>query len=353
MANRQIAIRGAGYGGLIAAGNLARRALRGEFEAETARARALGRRGREIYDDYRRARQPRYEGKERPMPSRSGRGYYAGWSSGAAHNRVVSRRRRRTRGRRRKLRWGTKVRRSALGLFEGKRHNEKTTASVTANATLVRHQCMDTFRTRQAPTAGATQGATATSTATFYGSQFHVRGIKLLLHMRNDQTTAPVDVRIICGWRKKAAQGKELVSGGGGLNWRTMFKDRRDRQEPVNLDQTQEYSFMRSACITTPIASGKYFHTEKDMVVRLGPAATDSSEGSSFKFIPIWWELRNKMNRFETDDVDATTGANEYNLDWYPVCIVYNINPSDAGSGATSSVTYTLVSTVYYKDPRG
>jgi len=271
---------------------------------------------------------------------------YAGFRSGRS-NRVVSRRRGGPKRGRRRLRWGTRVRKASLGLYEGKRYGRTfESLSVNSNAPQ-RYEPCDLMATTQSDS-GVAQGRESIVSSTRTGHDIHIRGIRFMLHMRNNKLDAPVDIRIICGWRKKFYQN-DPVAGG----WGHMFKDRKDKQEPVLLGATQEYGDLRCTTMMAPLASGKYFHCEKDMVVRLGPSAVDSSEGSSFKVLPIWWELNNKKNRFEINDNLPVAGDAEANMDWYPVMIFYNVDPSDPAVGQTSSVTYTGYSTVFYKDPIG
>lgn len=331
----------------------------GQFGAYSASARQIGRAARSLYDrvypvsglndpgrHLPRWTPPRHGIQEmRPTGTRR----YAGFRSGRS-NRVVSRKRGRTSGRRRKLRFGTRVRKEALGLFEGKRHGR--TLTVTANNNIVgRWQFMDQMRVETAPAAGVPQGGVETViSSTFEGYKFHVRGIKAVIHVTNKSTTAPVDVRVIFGWRKKPAIGTEIHVGA---TWGRIFKDRRDNQEPVLLSGTQEYADLRATCANAPLASGKYFHCAKDMVVRLGPSALDTSEGSSFRMFPVWWELNNKLNRIEEDFTTTVSRDFEKHADWYPVMYYMVTNPSDAAVGAVAEVDFNCYATLYYKDPRG
>ena len=299
MANRQVAIRGAGYGGAALAGNLAIRALRGEFDAETARARALGRRAREVYDDYRRARSiPR----DNRMPS-SGRGTraYGGFRSGRS-NRVVSRKRVRSGGRRRKLRWGTRVRQQALGLFEGKRFGTTLTNTAILTNIVKRHVPFVGMLTAVAPGVGADLGGANTiAKSDRVGMKIWVRGIATTLHVVNNSTTAACDIRIIAGWRRKVATGQTAADAGARLD---IFRNRQTAQDCVNITETNEGINLPVTTISAPLASSKYFYCAKDMVVRLGPSsAGNTSEGSNFRLIKMWWELNNKINSMEKDSV--------------------------------------------------
>lgn len=299
---------------------------------------------------------PKYPmGYNRTKYSRGGRAptgtsRYAGYRSGRA-NRVVSRKRRRTRFRRRKLRWGTRVRKQALGLFEGKRHGTTLTNTAVLTNIVKRHGPMTGMITATAPGAASSLGGINTiSRATRVGMKIHVRGIKTMLHIVNNSTTDPVDIRIIAGWRRNIADGQ---ARDDEASKNAIFRNKHTQQSSVLLTNTHEGTSMPVTTITAPLTSSKYLYCWKDMVVRLGPKASgDTSEGSGFKLIKLWWELNNKINTIQKDDtVDAANDADLF-LDWYPQYWVFGVNPADH-NGANANFTLEWHSTVYWKDPIG
>jgi len=349
MNNQQLAVRGAGYGGaLYAGGNLVARALRGEFDAEANRARHLGRRAREVVEEIR-TRRGRRTANDQPleMPNSVGGRRYAGFRSGRS-NRVVSRKRIRSRGRRRRLRFGTRVRKQALGLFEGKRHGRVSSVTSLTALSVKRMTPMEGMVT--AESFPASQGSLTIQQAERHGLKIFVRGIRFNAHFSNKNTTQPVDLRLILGWRKKPRDGGAVGTAGEEM---AIFKNRDTTKEPVLLDATDEALNLKCSAGTAPLCASKYFYCAKDMMVRLGPKAADSSEGSSFRFIKMWWELNNKVNQLEKDELSAAANNTEKIMDWYPCLYYYGVDPSNSGVSPVVNVTVKIVSTCYWKDPHG
>jgi len=332
-------------------GVLVDRAARGEFDNA---ARAVRQRARQLYDSWERSRVPPHRptnrgNTTRSMPSGLGRRRYAGFRAGdPTTNRLISRKRGRARRGRRRLRWGTRVRRSALGLFEGKRMGITSSEANVASNTIKRHEPFTTFIQDVAPGVGTTLGGLTIQKGKRVGQKVFVRGIRTQIHIKNNSTNAPADIRIICGWRQKSSRDQTPIIGG----WADIFKQRLTTQEPIDLAETTEVINMPSLSCTAPLCSGRYFKCFKDMVVRLGANVNDTDEGSSFKVINMWWELRNKINHQEIDDSAAAAGDAEKLLNWYPMIIVYNTDPS-RNAAQVGDVDYTFYSVTYFKDPIG
>ena len=351
MADRQIgryqprAILGAGG----VAAHLINRAARGDFDNA---ARQVRQRARQLYDSWERSRVPphRPQNVGVNMPRPQGGSGYAGYRSGR-FNRIISRKRGRSRGRRRKLRFGTQVRKQALGLFEGKRYGRVQAFNGVLSNVMSRFEPMDLMTTYETPAADTAQGMLTIPTGLRQGLKIFVRGIRIQLHIRNNQATQPVDVRIICGWRKHSALGKALLDPPAEYyHW--IFKNRSTTQEPVALNATTEFLNMPCSTVMAPLASSKHFVCAKDMVIRLGANnGGDENAGENFHLMKIWWELNNKINKLEKDDTDSVPGDAEQLMDWYPVVYVYHTDPSNVTP--TSDVTYNFYSKVYWKDPLG
>jgi len=292
----------------------------------------------------------RKRGGLRGARSVTGRARYSGYRSnaGAGLNRIVSRKRRRTRGRRRKLRFGTKVRKQALGLYEGKRYGLVASDLAVPVNTVKRYRPMLQMVTDSAPTAGAGLGTDTINTKLRQGMKIFVRGIRIKMHIVNKSTDRPVDVRIICGWRKKFTRGSQF-----DVTEFNIFRQRSSTVDGVDLATTTEATNMPMSTMDAPLATSKYFYCAKDMVVRLGYGGGVGSDdnGSHFKLVNIWWELNNKINKLETQDLLPASGDAEKIMDWFPVVYFYHTDPSS--TTPTAAVDYTLHSTVYWKDPLG
>jgi len=269
-------------------------------------------------------------------------------------NRVYSRKRRGSYRRRGRMRYGTKVRKHALGLFEGKRKLEIVrSAPAVASRFVTRINLLEGFG------AGLTvpTGGDSITEAVFAGRECFIRGFKMSWLIENKSADQPVDVRIICGWRNINAFPTLDVSADSSA----IFKNTTNKKAPLKLLDTAHGSSSTNngdnaywMLGNAPI-SKKHFHCEKDMTFRLGPSASEQEQvfGSNIKRVQFWWELRNK--RFQVKRQVLSTGTTvdlEANANWWPVVYYYHVTPLAAGQ-AVAAVDYYKSWQCYYKDPLG
>jgi len=295
-----------------------------------------------------------------PMGYRSSK-YVTGMGSGRrgtpfrGTNRVYNRKRSGSGRGRRRLRTGTKVRKHALGLFEGKRKNEIVRSNPAVAARFItRINLLEGFGSGLTVPTG---GDNSIVTSIFAGREAFIRGVKMNWLIENLSATQPVDVRIICGWRKINAFATLDISADTSA----IFKNTTSKKAPFKLDDTAHGSSAANfgdnaywMLGTAPI-SKKHFHCEKDMTFRLGPTGSDQEQvfGSNVKRLQFWWELNNK--RFVVKRQVLSTGTvadQEANANWWPVVYYYHVTPLAAGQ-AVATVDYNKSWQVYYKDPLG
>jgi len=306
----------------------------------------------------------------RPMP-RLHRRRYGGRRSYNTHravfrsgvgNPVVSRKRTKRRGRRRRLRWGTRIRKQALGLFEGKRYVQPVAVLSNVASSDVQHVAMlpgllqntdkDTHDDVIDPTdVSQPLGVSTIATSKITGLEFMIRGAKINMLCVNDSTTLPVVVRVICGWRRTFA---DMGGTAMGVNTLHIFRntDNKTRMVPLNLTAAAQRNapWRNSAAPIDKTA----FHVEKDFTFMLGPKAPDEEQvhGNSHKSISFWWELNNKRMKLISDLLPGDSALEKENkMTWYPVIMFYH--QSHETSAPTSTVDYYYDFCVYYKDPRG
>ena len=298
---------------------------------------------------------------------RSRRGYHGNIAArrAGASNAIIYRKRGKRRRRRRKLRWGTRVRRSALGLFEGKRYvtpvavqNDVAKDDVQRIA-LLPGLIQNTDKDTHDDVPGLVDvsqplGVASIQTSKVTGLQMMIRGCKFNITVKND-STVPIVVRFICGWRRTFADMGGTAMGTNALH---IFRntDNNTRMVPLNLTAAaQRGAVWRN--ITAPIDKTA-FHVEKDFTFYMGPkpATAEGSEaetlhGNNFKSISFWWEMYNKRMNFISDLLPGDSALDKENkMTWYPVVMFYHTNPENAGI-AVADYSYDFC--VYYKDPRG
>ena len=305
----------------------------------------------------------------RPMPRlhrrRQGgrRGYHGSIATFRAGvgNPIVYRRLGKRRRRRRKLRWGTRVRRSALGLFEGKRYvtplatQDNVASSSPQRIALLPGLLRNTDKDTHDDVPGLVDvsqplGTATIATSKITGLEFLIRGCKFNMLVKNDSTANPVVVRVICGWRRTFA---DMGGTAMGVNTLHIFRNTDDttRMVPLNLTSAaQRGAVWRN--VHAPIDK-KAFHVEKDFSFHLGPKGTGEEQvhGNSIKSISFWWEMRNKRMKFISDLLPTDSALDKENkMTWYPVVIFYHQGPESA---LNDPVDYSYDFCVYYKDPRG
>jgi len=269
-------------------------------------------------------------------------------------NRVYTRKRRGSYRRGRRMRAGTKVRKHALGLFEGKRKLEIVRSNPAVAARFItRLNLLENFG------AGITvpTGGDSIVSSVFAGRECFIRGFKMNWLISNLSPTQPVDVRIICGWRNiNAYDGLNISADVSAI-----FKNTTNKKAPVKLDETAHGSSTADngdnaywMLGNAPI-SKKHFHCEKDITFRLGPTAIEQEQlfGSNVKRLSFWWELNNK--RFQVKKSLLSTAATadlESNANWWPVVYYYHTTPLTTGTGP-ASVDYNKSWQCFYKDPLG
>jgi len=276
-------------------------------------------------------------------------GYVHGASQRAgAYNPVHYRRTGRRRRRYRKLRWGTKVRKQALGLFEGKRLvvNKQTIAAREQNNPWIEYMFKN-FVTDS----DATE-VTEIKSVEFAGRAINLRGIKINLWLFNKTITHPVVVRIICGWQKVYA---DVGSAAQGVNQKSIFRntDTKERARQLNECAPWQRGVTWRQC-TVPIDK-QAFHVEKDMTVHLGPSDKDDEQnhGNALKQMAFWWEFNNRKLTARVDIASTDdTNTRLKKLSFNPVMFVYHCNP-EVGTDTTSLVDYKYDYCVYWKDPLG
>jgi len=275
-------------------------------------------------------------------------GYRSASQRAGAYNPVHYRRTGRRRRRYRKLRWGTKVRKQALGLFEGKRNVvAKEEKPAFAQNTLWRVEMFEPFVT---DVAGTEIGDIKSNE--FSGRVIHIRGIKFNLWMFNKTVTHPVVVRVICGWRKVYA---DIGTAGHAINRNSIFKNTDTGERARNL--TECAAWQRNVTWRQhqiPIDK-QAFKVEKDMTIHLGPSDKEDEQnhGNALKQFSFWWEMNNRKltTRVDIDSADDTETRLK-KLSYNPVVMVYHCNP-EVGTDVTSLVDYKYDYCVYWKDPLG
>jgi len=299
--------------------------------------------------------------------TRSRRGYHASRATyrAGAGNPIVHRKLGKRRRRRRRLRWGTKVRRSALGLFEGKRYVQPLAvqSNVLANAVqriallpgLIRNFDKDTQDNVGAPTdVSQPMGSQTIQTAKVTGLQCMIRGCKFNMLVTNEGELNPVVVRMICGWRRTYA---DMGGTAMGVNTLHIFRNTDDKTKMVPLNLTA--AAQRGAVWRNPNApiDKTAFHVVKDFTFHLGPKGSTTTpneeaiHGNNTKSLSFWWEMHNKRMNFISDLLPGDSALDKENkMTWYPVVIFYHSCPENA---IEPFCTYSYDFCVYYKDPRG
>jgi len=284
------------------------------------------------------------------------RGQWNGGGPSRGVNRVVNRKRYR---RRRKLRYGTKIRKQALGLFEGRRlvvvQTYLNAAPVAARA--IGRVPLTVPLTN--PTSDISLNASEVVQKTMSGVSCFLRGFKINMLMSNESTTTPVDVRIICGWRKFYSNVD--TAPNTNFNRFHIFKNTITKRAPVQLDDTANGSTGGTSSTQdvymlgkAPLSS-KYFHCEKDFSFRLGPNNTTAEEifGSNIKRLSFWWDLKNKQYRLKAALAPgATESQAEQAASFFPCVYFYHTTPLQPNA-ATADVNYYMSHTIYWKDPIG
>jgi len=291
-------------------------------------------------------------------------GRYNGGGPNRGVNRVMRFKRRRGRYKRRRMRYGTRVRKQALGLFEGRKN--VTPRSFLNGAALPARQMIKVslLSPLSNPTTlvnAVQSGAAAASQDLFSGRSIFVRGFKINAIFTNNSTSLPIDVRIICGWRKINAQESIVISDIGTTPEFAIFKNTSTHQGARKLDETAHGDATGFNGTNDPYLLGrapidkKVFHVEKDMMFRLGPSAVEQEQvfGSNVKRMSWWWDLRNKKWSVK-NAVSPTASVNdkEQLANWWPVVYYYHITPLSAGP-ATATCDYQMSHVVYWKDPIG
>lgn len=218
--------------------------------------------------------------KKRHAPRRSGRGGVFGRGhSGAdagAYNPVRYRRSTQRRYKYRKLRWGTKVRKQALGLFEGRRYvKDVVTDTGLGQAIVSRVQLLSEMIHDEIPEIdegrttvhdGQIQKKDLILSKKLHGMSVMMRGVKMHFLISNTSTTQKCNVRIICGWRKiNYLPGTSIAANAAAI-----FKNTDTQETNLNLPFTARY--VRGAtwtAINAPIDK-KAFVVAKDMTFHLG-----------------------------------------------------------------------------------
>lgn len=268
-------------------------------------------------------------------------------------NRVITRYKKKGR---RRLPYGTRIRKHALGLFEGKKYIRASTGEVdnVIGNNPIRGRLLDDMKNFQvsADAWPAHTGQATIATKERVGRETIIRGIKLDMLVQNKSVSGTVDVRIILGWRKINAEPNLDISVANAQFH--IFKDTLRDKEPVLINESNHVIINQPQLgIKAPI-SKKYFHLERDIVFRLGPtnSAAEAVFGPDVKHISLWWELNNKRNRLKEDTpASSTQNQREAAMEWYPVYYIYHCNPFD--SAQTDTVSHTASWVVYYKDPLG
>jgi hypothetical protein len=275
-------------------------------------------------------------------------------------NRVYYRKYRRGRYKRRRMRYGTRIRKNALGLFEGKKHTElvRETKVVTnqVNRTLLMADLSN-------PTVGVVDGGDNIQTSVFAGRQIHVRGIKINALVVNPDVSQPIDCRIIMGWRKLNTSNAPNVNINASSTQFRIFKNTFDNKGGCLLIQTNHGD---STGYTTDSAQWllanapidkKVFYCAKDISFRLGPNSSGGEDtfGSNTKRLNIWWELNNKRYGFKNNvPPTATADEIEKEANWFPVMYFYHVAPlSPTVPDPTIEASFWHSWTIYFKDPLG
>jgi len=283
----------------------------------------------------------------------SGRGMRRGTPS-MGTNRVYYRKR----TRRTRLRRGTRVRKQALGLFEGKRKVEVVRNTALGVVTLNRTQLLGEIVNPL--TNVGTGGDSIASNVTMAGRECFMRGIKIQMLAINASTTTPVDVRIICGWRKVNADAALNIVSGVNVPFH-IFKNTSNGKGAVQLNETAHGNSSgangdnaRWLLANAPIDS-KVFHCEKDMTFRLGPTNVDEEQiyGDNRKRLNIWWDLKNKRWGFKQNMQSTTSVADrEQAANWWPCMYFYHVSPlTETQEAATVNYWHSWIT--YFKDPLG
>jgi len=274
-------------------------------------------------------------------------------------NRVYYRKRRGSYRRNRRMRPGTRVRKEALGLFEGKRKVEVVrNSAITTAVTPVRTNLVGEIVNPL--TNVGTGGDSIATSVTMAGREVFLRGIKIQMLAINDSTTTPVDVRIICGWRKINGDAALNIVGGVNVPFH-IFKNTSNGKGAVQLNETahgnssgENGDNARWLLANAPL-DPKVFHCEKDMTFRLGPANVEEEQiyGDNRKRVSIWWDLKNKRWGFKQQMQSTTTTLErEGAANWWPVMYFYHTVPLSETQPATT-VNYWHSWITYFKDPLG
>ena len=288
---------------------------------------------------------------------------YNGGGPGRGVNRVKRFKRRGRR--RRRMRFGTKVRKQALGLFEGRVNviaNTYLTGAPIPARTMGKVALM-TELSNPATLVNAVQtGADSSTQDLFSGRSIFVRGFKINMFVVNNSTENPVDVRIICGWRKINANETIVISDIGTTPEFSIFKNTTTNQGMRTLAETAHGDAAGFSGTNDPYLLGrapidkKAFHCEKDFMFRLGPSAIAQEQvfGSNTKRISFWWDLKNKKWSVKnTVSPTATVLEKEQLANWWPVVYFYHITPLAATTGAAGDCAYRMSHKIYWKDPLG
>lgn len=323
--------------------------------------------GMYAYNKYMRSRANGYGGTRNvtstiTYPSRGYKAYYPHGYNRAAmprrgSNRLISRKRPGVARNRRRLSYGTSIRKQALGLFEGWKYVEPVRVTTPAGNVVTRTRLIDDLHGSTIAPAGGT-----TKRDELSGREMFVRGIKLNFLVTNNSTTAATDVRIILGWRKMPWTNTDITGTPStptnplGAIAR-IFKNTVTGQGNVDLgDCAHGTSDLNDAglAVKAPIDK-RVFHCEKDFVFRLGPNsdALEQVYGGNQKRFSIWWELNNKRYRLKENtqaDVSMDQDARELRAYWYPVMYYYHAQPHQSAATA-STIQMSKSWVVYYKDP--
>lgn len=305
-------------------------------------ARALADRGRQVFDDltgtrnYTETSVGRGPNGRRPYRRMPYYGSAGGYSSRS--NRIYYRKRR---GRRRRLRWSTRVRRAALRLGEGKRVglSNFTTYVARAQNTIHRFELLSGFRMMTGTEVNVDQTPdNTTNNLLIRGNSTRIRGIKVHMLLRNTSATNPVDFRIICGWLKRQPQGTAVEARE---LW--IFKDKATNQGAQLLANTWAGTNASYETPQVPV-DRNIFYVAKDMVVRLGQnSAGTSDEGPGSKKIQFWWEMNYKQFRFDQNITVASGDQTEANANFYPCIYVYHATSNDVANTNADCLCHWLV----------
>lgn len=269
-------------------------------------------------------------------------------------NRVYYRKRKRTGYRRRKLRWGTAVRKNALGLFEGKRKLEVIRTTTLASRSLNRTALLGEFTN---PTVGLSSGGSLVSSE-FAGRECFIRGFKINFLAINSSTAAETDVRIICGWRKINAQPDQDITSATNSIFH-IFRNTTNGNGAVELLETAHGTSAAGVAdgavwmLNNAPIDKKVFHVEKDISFRLGPDTFDGEQvfGGNRKKMSFWWDLKNKRWQNKVaNTASATVTEVEQNANWFPCMYFYHTPPTVTTS---FNVDFLHSWITYYKDPLG